>query len=68
MQAGQRWPSVGVFTMAGGCWGNSSMEEKVLGSIPLLEVGTCSAQTLCGEGWVSLQPLPVLLVAPGSLV
>ncbi|NWV96110.1 MYO5B protein, partial [Machaerirhynchus nigripectus] len=25
------------FTTVGGCWGDSSMEEKVLGSIPLME-------------------------------
>lgn len=55
--------TVRLFTMARGCWGNSSMEETVLGSSPLVEVGTPNAQTLWGEGWVSLQPLPVFLMA-----
>lgn len=40
------------FTAVGGCLGDSSMEEKVLASSPVMEVGPCLSQAL-----------PVLLVA-----
>lgn len=39
------------FTTVGGCLCDSSVEEKVLASSPVMEVGPPGAQALHGESW-----------------